>query len=906
MLLLTAIPLSGYAQVQETGSFRSFILGEEPAAAYDNWVSRVVEGLAEEGGYNDYIPEELDPQRVGFGEFEYIEEEDADSVRRIWRDLFEAIWLNRPMNAEMIIQQAGINYEVVYFNDTETGHTFRMLRECLDSTYVDTGFYAGPEDDVVGGFHHGWGLFVFNPEAALPQVQIQMVHPNDDYISVPIGVDLFLRADMGTMSINGAGREVAWSGGTYNNGRSISDPSRNANLPLQFFAEFFIDTVRAQGFQDLSFQVHSYDTESHLGHCPMQASPGTSDGFPNRPLRDLSSSALDIINFMPMVAVPQDHVVERQPEVLVNEYIAVWHGNNIFHRESGLQIPTNVDLPGYGDNHQMIYAYESRHSREAFDSFLHIEFDELPDAIEEAEVTELEFYQGTLPPTEDNWSLMYEFYETGISALVDFFHDLNENPDTTPPPDIENFTVNYISDDFVDLSWSTTDDPNFNGYEIYYDTTLVIGLESPIWSRAEDPMMVGMLTNRTRINNLIFNRDYGFRIRAVDLENNSSQLTEVTRATSVDTTLPEIVMGVPILSYPSGAWPAMIRAQIRSVEPLQEVRIESWYDGEQQLYMPLEPLQDFEENGWIDYEGLMEPVTGDMLPGTQVDYRVYVGEDSEVEHIVLSPSRGTYSFSTFSGDHLLDAPLQVSNGNLFTEDPEVWQWGTVETGPQQGYDGTNAWYALETLDGDYGELQFPQEYRLAGLPVAYLTFMHWYQTEPRGASPTRVRAGGIVQLSVDQGETWETIDPVQGYPKRMIDGPLTNEEVFGGNSMGWRREIFRLTDYVSEPDIMVKFCFSNEDPNGLSIGWVIDNIRLTSEAPAPEAVDNLRITQVGDLSVQIRWDGSGADYYRVYRSINPYGPMTFLGATTLSSFTDSDILSQSDCCGYYRIIAVLR
>lgn len=62
--------------------------GNEPAAAYDNWLSHVVEGVAEEGGVNDYIPEELDPQTNGFGEFQFISEEDADSALSQWHSIF--------------------------------------------------------------------------------------------------------------------------------------------------------------------------------------------------------------------------------------------------------------------------------------------------------------------------------------------------------------------------------------------------------------------------------------------------------------------------------------------------------------------------------------------------------------------------------------------------------------------------------------------------------------------------------------------------------------------------------------------------------------------------------------------------------------------------------------------------
>ena len=55
ILLLVLSILNGDI-IHEKGAISGFVLGESPNSSYDNWISHVTEGIAEDG-YNNYGPD---------------------------------------------------------------------------------------------------------------------------------------------------------------------------------------------------------------------------------------------------------------------------------------------------------------------------------------------------------------------------------------------------------------------------------------------------------------------------------------------------------------------------------------------------------------------------------------------------------------------------------------------------------------------------------------------------------------------------------------------------------------------------------------------------------------------------------------------------------------------------------
>lgn len=117
------------------------------------------------------------------------------------------------------------------------------------------------------------------------------------------------------------------------------------------------------------------------------------------------------------------------------------------------------------------------------------------------------------------------------------------------------------------------------------------------------------------------------------------------------------------------------------------------------------------------------------------------------------------------------------------------------------------------------------------MPEARLTFWHWMDAETY--STTEAWDGGIVEVSTDDGETWEQITPVGGYPYTIHSNPASpfpaGTPCFSG-SHGWTQAEFDLSTLSG----VVRFRFRfGTDGAVTEEGWYIDNI-VVEEAPHPE------------------------------------------------------------------------
>lgn len=114
-------------------------------------------------------------------------------------------------DAETILNDNSIPYQIVIFNDTDTGRQYHVLRENVDLDYYDDNgtpdFY---EDDEVGAFNYGWGIYVVNINSNVPVI-VNMPHPNDDFITTAVGYKCFEEWNARYFMVTGAGREVRWS-----------------------------------------------------------------------------------------------------------------------------------------------------------------------------------------------------------------------------------------------------------------------------------------------------------------------------------------------------------------------------------------------------------------------------------------------------------------------------------------------------------------------------------------------------------------------------------------------------------------------------------------------------------------------------------------------------------------------
>jgi hypothetical protein len=261
LVLAAAMPVSAEI-IEETGLLKEFFFGTEPGCAYDNFVSHNVEGIARPN-YNRYNP--LDPQSNGFGEYVPIPAGAAgDAILANWKSLFSLMIRGDYQAAEAWRADylSDYPYEIVHLTEPETNLEYYLVREQLDLSFVDQNNAAIPADDEIGSFNHGWGLYVYavNPQQA--RTTIQVVHPNDDYIAPALAFDLFETLHAGQFFFSSVGREVLWTNvGTYDNTKSLCDPSRNGRTVFQMAHEAFFDYyVDEVGGQPFTMQMHSYDT----------------------------------------------------------------------------------------------------------------------------------------------------------------------------------------------------------------------------------------------------------------------------------------------------------------------------------------------------------------------------------------------------------------------------------------------------------------------------------------------------------------------------------------------------------------------------------------------------------------------------------------------------------------------
>ncbi|MCP4708197.1 MAG: T9SS type A sorting domain-containing protein [Planctomycetes bacterium] len=190
--------------------------------------------------------------------------------------------------------------------------------------------------------------------------------------------------------------------------------------------------------------------------------------------------------------------------------------------------------------------------------------------------------------------------------------------------------------------------------------------------------------------------------------------------------------------------------------------------------------------------------SSNTLP-VEVEVTILAGETT-VEDIQLIPIYGfELDDAGFSGDVL-------------------WEWGEPQLsgGPESAYDGQLCWGT--GLDYPYfGPLDTyltTPIYQLdAPLPPYEFNFYHWYQTE-------FVWDGCHVQISTNQGASWELIDPVGDYPRQAV-AALDTLAGYTGESDGWEFAQFELTEFAGQA-VQLRFRLASWE--GMAgYGWFIDN-----------------------------------------------------------------------------------
>ncbi len=447
------------AMTTEVGSIRGFMHGVEPNCSYDNWVSHVVEGV--NGIENYYAP--WDVQTTGFGSYR----EPTDTDRLQWNGLMQA-WLALDFNlADSLIVQYNLPYELVHFQDSDTGREFYMLRELLNDDYDSNGdnLYSIPE---VGSFDYGWGLYIYNPAASRPMM-ITAVHPCDGYPSPVIALEALLKWDARFLFVAGAGREVLNPGPGNNN--SLSDPSRNPNHVFNIAYQLACQQIRQlTGRIEFSVQIDSYDWQRHSHFSPVMISAGNGRTHPSLPIVDHSHLKKDFIHHTPW-EVFDGNTLGAHHIVYATSYYSVYSDDRILYDafDHIAYIPLSDEIPGYVNNQQMLFT-EQPNIYDCYSPFLHVSLGELPRFLYQSNVQWYEFYGWDEAAQQWNiaqrWTKFIQCYTPWLDALDEVLDDLLLMDDNTAPSNPGNFCVSNLNSSNFGLSWDRSYDYDFDSYEI--------------------------------------------------------------------------------------------------------------------------------------------------------------------------------------------------------------------------------------------------------------------------------------------------------------------------------------------------------------------------------------------------------------------------------------------------------
>ncbi|PKN80741.1 MAG: hypothetical protein CVU48_00995 [Candidatus Cloacimonetes bacterium HGW-Cloacimonetes-1] len=513
------------AIIEETGSLRNFMMGHEPNSQYDNWVSHIAEGIAS-ANYNLYAP--YDRQTNGFGDFRVPTTSDMTN----WGSITVAFLAQNWNLAQSLITNAGYPYQVVKFNDTETQRTYYMLREVPDYSNFDDNGTTIEDDDEYGAFEYGWGIFIYNPEATRPVI-VTVPHPNDDFIAPAIALEAFQLWNAKFMMINGAGREVKWTNvPPFYNSKSLSDPTRVSNHPLNVCYQQFSDLIRSEyGIREFSAQIHSYDWNRHVGYANVQVSAGNQKYCPNLPIRDLSNLKHDLINRGSNLMIPAN-TVGTHSNVYLNDFYAVHYTVHDFEFTDGentYPVNGNIDLPGAEGNVPMLYTLSGWNDYDSYDPFFHIEMDELPNSYDETDNNYKWFYGWNESTRRWDYNNLFtnatNYYSRWYQDMDTLFDEMFQMNDGVAPSNPENLQVYNQSLNHITLKWDRSFSYDFDTYQILYSTIPNDEVTYQTFSRNNNSFLASQACDQINVTGLQNSNIYYFKIRALDKNGNVSAVS---------------------------------------------------------------------------------------------------------------------------------------------------------------------------------------------------------------------------------------------------------------------------------------------------------------------------------------------------------------------------------------------
>lgn len=181
--------------------------------------------------------------------------------------------------------------------------------------------------------------------------------------------------------------------------------------------------------------------------------------------------------------------------------------------------------------------------------------------------------------------------------------------------------------------------------------------------------------------------------------------------------------------------------------------------------------------------------------------------------------------------YVIDLDFELDDGDLIPAD-SVWQWGKPDCGPEEAYSGEKLWGT--NLHGSYpnyanGKLILPTV-ELPDVDGLLFSFWDWIDAETDTVSPEFAFDGGVAEISIDNGLTWEQMIPLGGHSHIISNfaesSPfLPGTPVFSGRHE-WKEENFDLDLYKGK-SVQIRLNFGTDQDNIFpNAGWYIDNVAI--------------------------------------------------------------------------------
>ena len=209
-------------------------------------------------------------------------------------------------------------------------------------------------------------------------------------------------------------------------------------------------------------------------------------------------------------------------------------------------------------------------------------------------------------------------------------------------------------------------------------------------------------------------------------------------------------------------------------------------------------------------KGVEFSISSDCPAGEHIPVTVSVDADN-----IIGYEEEIY-FGVSLEDIFID--FESDDGGFISNDENGWQWGESSIG---AHSGTNVWATRleENYDNMANWTLDSQSYLIT--PSTLLSFHHYYTIE-------EYWDGGNVKISFDDGENWQLIHPLEGYPVESVNSAnagIPFQPAYSGNSNGWLQADFDLSEFFGK---LVRFRWHFGSGPWVNFpGWFIDDIELS-------------------------------------------------------------------------------